>query len=284
MTTDRRARATGRRWALPVAGLLALTVLAGCGSASSGATGGSTSGSSEESEGPMTAPPAGSSSAAAAPAGEIAPEAVTGGPLLQQEPKQVKAPEPIEGLLAWDTSGYDEETTPPGALEHNHVAESVSYAVIPPVGGPHNGIWLNAGVYTAPVPSERAVHDLEHGAVWITYRPGLAAADVAALTAFVEKQQPIEQQGAPGQSNRYVLMSPWADEKLPAPVVISAWGYQLRVDSPSDPRLQTFVDTFRHSQKYSPEFGSPVDGVPILTGGRPATAGSALPNPEGAVG
>jgi hypothetical protein len=270
---------------VPVAGLLALTVLAGCSGASSGAAGRSgTSGSSEESEGPMTAPPAGSSTAAAAPAGEIPPAAVTGGPLLQQQPKTVKAPEPIEGLLAWDTSGYDEATTPPGALEHNHVAEVVDYAVVPPVGGPHNGIWLNAGVYTVPVPSERAVHALEHGAVWVTYRPDLAAADVAALTAFAEKQQPIDEQSAPGQSNRYVVVSPWADGTLPAPVVISAWGYQLRVDSATDPRLQTFVDTFRHSEKYSPEYGSPVDGVPVLTGGRPASAGSALPNPEGAVG
>ena len=264
--------------------LLALTALVGCSGASSGTSGRSTGASSERAEGPMTAPPAGSSTAAPAPAGEIAPAAVSGGPLLQPQPRTVPATEPITGLLAWDTSGYDEATTPPGALQHNHVAEAVDYAVVPPVGGPHNGIWLNAGVYTEPVPNERAVHDLEHGAVWITYRPDLAAADVAALTAFVEKQQPIEEQSAPGQANRYVVMSPWADGPLPAPVVISSWGHQLRVDSATDPRLQTFVDIFRHSEKYSPEFGSPVDGVPVLTGGRPASAGSVLPNPDGAVG
>jgi hypothetical protein len=273
-----------RRWAVPVAGLLAVAALTACGGSSSGVAPASSTAGSEESEGPMTAPPAGSSSSAAAPAdGQVLPQAVTGGPLLQQEPNSVTPPSVgIEGLLAWQTTGYGEQVTPPGSLEHQHVAEQVDYAVIPPVGGPHNGIWLNAGVYTEPVPSERAVHDLEHGAVWITYRPGLPADEVAALTAFVEKQSMVEEQNQ--QANRYVVMSPWADDALPAPVVISAWGYQLRVDSAADPRLQPFVDTFRHSEKYSPEYGSPVDGVPILTGGRPASAGSKLPNPDGAVG
>lgn len=273
-----------RRWALPVAGLLAVAALTACGGSSSGGSpASSATAGAEESEGPMTAPPAGSATSGTADQGQVLPQAVTGGPLLQKEPKSVPAPAVgIKGLLAWQTTGYDQEVTPPGSMEHQHVAEQVDYAVVPPVGGPHNGIWLNAGVYTEPVPSERAVHDLEHGAVWVTYRPGLPADQVAALTAFVEKQAMIEEQNQ--QANRYVVMSPWADDRLPAPVVISSWGYQLRVDSPADPRLQQFVDTFRHSEKYSPEFGSPVDGVPVLTGGRPATAGSKLPNPEGAVG
>ena len=273
-----------RRWALPVAGLLAVAALAGCGGSSSGgAPASSATAGSEQSEGPMTAPPAGSATSGAAEEGQILPQAVTGGPLLQKEPKAVTPPDVgIKGLLAWQTTGYREEITPEGSLEHQHVKEQVDYAVIPPVGGPHNGIWMNAGVYTEPVPSERAVHDLEHGAVWITYRPGLPADQVAALTAFVEKQSMVEEQNQ--QANRYVVMSPWADDTLPAPVVISSWGYQLRVETADDPRLQQFVDTFRYSEKYSPEYGSPVDGVPVLTGGRPATAGSKLPNPEGAVG
>lgn len=273
-----------RRWAVPVAGLVVVAALAACAGSSSGASPASTPASAgEESEGPMTAPPAGSATSGTAAAGQVLPQAVSGGPLLQKEPKAVTPPDVgIKGLLAWQTTGYGEAVTPEGSLEHQHVAEQVDYAVLPPVGGPHNGIWLNAGAYTEPVPNERAVHALEHGAVWITYRPGLPAGQVAALTAFVEKQSMVEEQNQ--QANRYVLLSPWTDDTLPAPVVISSWGYQLRVDAADDARLQQFVDAFRHSEKYSPEYGSPVDGVPILTGGRPATAGSKLPNPEGAVG
>ena len=84
-----------------------------------------------------------------------------------------------------------------------------------------------------------------------------------------------------GRSNRFVDLSPWADNSLPSPIVISSWGYQLRVTSPTDPRLQQFVDTFRHSRTYSPEYGSPVDNVPVRAGGQPAINGSSEANPAG---
>lgn len=190
----------------------------------------------------------------------------------------------IQGVVAYDTTGWPGDgKNHPGALQHDHVTGPVTYSVTPPVGGPHNAIWMNAGVYTKPVPTERAVHNLEHGAVWITYDPSLSTADVAALTAFVGKQSMIAEteQGVTNQANRYVDLSPWASNSLPSKIVISAWGYQLQVSSPTDPRLQKFVDMFRHSPKYTPEYGAPVDGVPTQTGGRPAQFGSRQANPTG---
>ena len=35
----------------------------------------------------------------------------------------------------------------------------------------HDPVWLDCGAYDAPVRDENAVHDLEHGSVWITYDP-----------------------------------------------------------------------------------------------------------------
>ncbi len=225
-------------------------------------------------------------SASAVTGGQIVPSTPTGAVTVVTPARTATPPPGIDGLLAWDTTGYPGDGAPhPGAIAHDHVDGPVTYDVTPPVGGQHAPIWMNAGVYTSPVPSERGVHDLEHGAVWITYAPTLAASDVDALTAFVAKQSLIaengKESGQVGQSNRYIVMSPWADGSLPSPIVISSWGYQLRVSSPTDPRLQQFVDTFRHSQQYSPEFGSPVDGVPVETGGRAASNGGTVPNPPG---
>ena len=215
---------------------------------------------------------------------QILPAAVTGTTTTETKPSTVANPTDIKGVIAYDTAGYPGPgTADAGTLTHDHVDGPVAYAVTPPVGGPHNGIWMNAGVYTKPVPSERAVHDLEHGAVWITYDPSLSAAKVQQLVDFFNKQTMIAEPSG-GRSNRYVDVSPWADNSLPSPIMISSWGYQLGVDSPTDPRLQQFVDTFRNSKTYSPEYGSPVDGVGVQTGGQPAINGSSKANPAGTSG
>lgn len=217
-------------------------------------------------------------------ASQIVPAAVTGTTTKQATVERVADDSGISGVLAWNTVGYPSAgTATSGTLEHEHVAGPVAYSITPPVGGPHNAIWMNAGVYTKPVPTERAVHNLEHGAVWITYRPDLPAATVKALTAFVTKQTLISEtvQGVSKASNRYVDLSPWSSSDLPAPIVISSWGHQLRVSTASDPRLQQFVDAFRHSKTYTPEYGAAVDGVPVQTGGRAAVDGGSQANPAG---
>jgi hypothetical protein len=225
-------------------------------------------------------------SAAVSASGQIIPAASSGTATIEAPATRVKNTSGISGVLAWDTTGWPGDGAEhTGALEHDHVTGPVTYSVLPPVGGPHNPIWMNAGVYTKPVPTERAVHNLEHGAVWITYNPNISKADIAQLTAFVTKQsliaEPASEVGFSGESNRYLDLSPWASNSLPTPIVISSWGYQLRVTSPTDPRLQQFVDTFRNKQKYSPEFGGPVDGVPIQSGGRAALDGGTKANPPG---
>ena len=45
-------------------------------------------------------------------------------------------------------------------LARDHVTGPVAYPQTPPVGGAHSGTWQNCGVYSAPVPSEEAVHSL----------------------------------------------------------------------------------------------------------------------------
>lgn len=219
-------------------------------------------------------------------AAQILPAPVSGATTTQSAPHTVADTSGIPGVLAWDTQGWPGDgAAHAGALEHSHVTGPVNYAILPPVGGPHSGIWMNAGVYTKPVVTERAIHDLEHGAVWITYNPNLPAAQVAQLTAFVTRQSLIPENASAvkiaNDSNRYIDLSPWASNTLPSPIVVSSWGHQLRLTSPTDSRLQQFIDTFRYSKTYSPEYGEPVDGIPVLTGGRAALDGGTQPNPPG---
>lgn len=128
-------------------------------------------------------------------------------------------------------------------VTREHTTEPVTYAQSPPVGGNHNPTWLNCGVYTSPVPDELAVHSLEHGAVWVTYRPDLPAAQVEKLT----KEVP----------DTYMVVSP--RDGLPGPVVASAWGTQLVLTGVDDPRLAEFITAYRQGPQ-TPEPGAACTG------------------------
>jgi hypothetical protein len=119
---------------------------------------------------------------------------------------------------------------------------------VPPVGGIHNNIWQNCGFYDKPINSGTAVHSLEHGAVWITYRPDLPADQVEILKKIAE-------------DNSYVIVSPY--DGLPSPVVATFWNHQLRLDSAQDNRLKQFVRFFlgkRLDPSYTPEPGAACSG------------------------
>lgn len=136
-------------------------------------------------------------------------------------------------------------------LARTHVSEPVAYPQTPPVGGPHTTAWQNCGFYQAPVADETGVHSLEHGAVWITYRPGLPPEQMAKLCEL-------------GEVESYVLVSPYPS--LPAPVVVSAWGKQLTLDSAMDTRLDNFVHVYQQgSQTLEP--GAPCSGGSSETSG-----------------
>ena len=129
-------------------------------------------------------------------------------------------------------------------LSRQHVPGRVDYPQTPPVGGEHSATWQNCGVYPNPVPNENAVHSLEHGAMWITYQPDLPKSQLAVLRA-----------AAAGQP--YALVSPYP--RLPAPVVATVWGAQVRLDSASDPRLRTFIDYYK-TGNHAPEPGGECTG------------------------
>jgi hypothetical protein len=135
--------------------------------------------------------------------------------------------------------------------DHTHVSGIVTYDRVPPAGGAHNPVQLNCGVYTQAVPNENAVHSLEHGAVWVTYQPTLPPDQLAALQQLVVSNYVASQ--------RYLILSPYAG--IPSPIVVSAWGSQLGVDSPSDSRLLDFIQHFAGGGQGGEQGGPCTGGV-----------------------
>ncbi|MCW2792291.1 MAG: hypothetical protein JWO76_1389 [Nocardioides sp.] len=135
-------------------------------------------------------------------------------------------------------------------LRNDHTEGDVDYPTTPPVGGPHDPVWLDCGVYDEPIRDENAVHDLEHGAVWITYEPGLDAGDVGTLA------EALPDNG---------IMSPY--DGLPAPVVVTVWGRQLALSGADDPRLALFLAGFSDGHTSPEPFASCAGGATESDGG-----------------
>jgi hypothetical protein len=145
-------------------------------------------------------------------------------------------------------SGIDGvQTFPDKAVYHNHVQTlDVPEGEMPPVFGAHFPAWQNCGIYDQPVGLGNALHSMEHGAVWLTYRPDLDAKDIADLQALVRA------------GHGYVLMSPYATQKKD--VVLTAWGVQLVIDSLPDSRIAKFIAFFEQGPQNS-EPGAPCSGA-----------------------
>jgi hypothetical protein len=126
----------------------------------------------------------------------------------------------------------------------NHVTGVAKYDTTPPVGGDHSPYWADCTgtVYDAAIANENAVHMLEHGAVWITYNASkLSATQLDKLKTYVAGVDRM-------------AMTPYPD--LKAPISLQAWGYQLFVNSPSDPRIEQFISALKYNTKTTPEYGA----------------------------
>jgi hypothetical protein len=160
------------------------------------------------------------------------------------------------------------KTEPDYLKAAQHQYGPITYKQSPPVGGPHNPNWqrCQGDVYPAAIANEHAVHAMEHGAVWITYRPDLPKADVDKLAAKVKGndymlmspypgldkpislqawgyQLKLDKADAKVKGNDYMLMSPYPG--LDKPISLQAWGYQLKLDKADDPRIDQFIQALR---------------------------------------
>ena len=135
-----------------------------------------------------------------------------------------------------------------------HAFGPQKYPQSPPVGGTHNPNWQDCmgDVYDAPIANEHAVHSMEHGAIWVTYRPDLPKDQVDQLAKKV-------------RGNPYMLMSPYTG--LDKPISLQTWGYQLKVDKAGDGRIDAFIKALRQNASVEP--GAVCSGGINVTGTTP---------------
>jgi hypothetical protein len=122
----------------------------------------------------------------------------------------------------------------------SHVAECtiIDYGTNPPSSGDHYPFWAAYKTYMSPIPEGFWVHDLEHGAVVLTYNcavgqgdAGDCAGEVAAAQAMIDAlpSDPLcVELAQPENVLRRTVMTP--DPKLDVRFAASAWGWTLRAN------------------------------------------------------
>ena len=124
------------------------------------------------------------------------------------------------------------------ASSGRHVTTEVAYATNPPTSGDHHPVWWDCGRYAEPIPAEHALHSLEHGAVWITYRPDIGAPAVAALRQLAARD--------------YLLLSPLPQQF--SPITLTAWSAQVELGADDVDAVEEFIVEHRLNPN-APESG-----------------------------
>jgi hypothetical protein len=159
------------------------------------------------------------------------------------------------GIQQWLTD-RDLNKIPTGTVTYEYTAGQHddtfdAWTESPPVGGTHNNVWQTCGYYTAPIGKGNAVHSLEHGAVWITYRPDVSQDQLDELKKLADDQS-------------YILISPYQDQA--SPIVATAWNHQLQLQSADSKDLDRFIRVFKNNRKYTPEYGASCVGTNATVG------------------
>jgi len=122
----------------------------------------------------------------------------------------------------------------------NHIAVGASHPVYnsnPPTSGWHYEEWESKGVYKEQQPDEGLIHNLEHGYIWISYRPDASPKIVKQLENFY------------GFGKKIIVEPRKENDAL---IAIAAWNWldkfdQVSGDSLNDAelkRIEDFIDAY----------------------------------------
>ena len=132
---------------------------------------------------------------------------------------------PIRGTLECESASHISEP------------ETIAYEAALPSCGDHRPQWGRWGEYEF-VPSQRWLHNMEHGGVAFLYDPCVPAAVVDSLRSFAQGRADDD-----GGAFRWIL-TPYPD--LPTAVAVVSWGNTLEMDCFDVFAVQTFLrETYR---------------------------------------
>lgn len=131
-----------------------------------------------------------------------------------------------------------ENATLPGTaypdLGQEHVAEGtdIDYNSNPPTSGPHYTVQADAGIYDEAPPDGQLVHNLEHGYVIISYKPGAVSDE--------ELEQMRQQVLDLSKNNPRLILTPRSS--LDVPIALTSWGYLQNLEAYDPETVEAFYN------------------------------------------
>jgi hypothetical protein len=148
-----------------------------------------------------------------------------------------KSPERIEFEQKVETVSLDGkvEEFPIEGRDHVPLGTTVEYKTNPPTSGGHLAQAEKWGVYSKEIEDKAAVHGLEHGGIWISYK-----------NVDEETKNILEEIGK--QNSQSVIISP--RNANDAKIAVVSWSRMMKLEEVDQALLQKYIDTYKNQ---SPE-------------------------------
>jgi hypothetical protein len=118
-------------------------------------------------------------------------------------------------------------------VSRNHIPEGehpkIPYNSNPPTSGDHWPQPAACGHYDQTQPDERLVHNLEHGGIWISYKPTVDDKTKSELKDY---------------ANRFANLIVEPREGDDSNIALAAWGHLLKLDAYDEGRILEFINAF----------------------------------------
>lgn len=127
----------------------------------------------------------------------------------------------------------------------NHVPDTtqITYSTSPPTSGDHFAAPEEAGIKEGEIADGKAVHNLEHGYIWITYRPCNDQVKDNCLNEQQIKDLKKASRDLPGDpsfnSQKFILSPRSKNSKA---ITLAAWTYSLDMNSVDPGTIRKFYD------------------------------------------
>ena len=153
------------------------------------------------------------------------------------------------GFIAVKKKNAPPETPRPGTAQPNKGAQHVADGTEPyggpepPTSGNHAQSPLPWQVYDQEVPDMSAIHNMEHGGIYISYRPDLPADQIAKIKSLF---------GPPYSRKNFTptkaIVAPRAANS--APIIMSSWDRNMKLNSFDEEKM---LEYYRRNIGQSPE-------------------------------